>query len=443
MQEYIIGNKKPCNLINIFCTMDLLLQIGLHVKDPRHGELFHAVSRGDLPTCILLCEEYGISGEISDKKGYSPLHFAAYGGYSNICNYLLCNGANPSATTEYGFTPLHFASEFNHVEICTMLLFAGAKVDHKTLWYGNTPLHNAIGSIDLCKLLFAYGAYITLDDKGRTPYHDAARNGNVGVVELFLEKESLLLDLPTKDSGNTALMESIKNNQMNVFEYLLNKGANPNIPDRQGRSPLYHVVITGKVSMCKLLIEKEANILEIIHLSVEKVRKFHSLLYYSFSYGQFEISSLLAKAMLKQEGSIIFEVSNELDLLLWTAVQKGNVTICELLRQLGADMHYFNVGQSLLHEAVWFGHVEICHWILRHETKLIHAVDYNGRTVLHDAARSGQLTICKLLVDTNLEMVLLKDLNDKTALNLALTNDVKEYLSVSYAKCRGRMYGCV
>jgi ankyrin repeat protein len=71
--------------------------------------------------------------------GDTPLHSAAQGGYTEIVQLLLNNGAVVDSTNESQQTPLHYASAFRQKEVIQLLLDAGANVNTKEK-NGYTPL---------------------------------------------------------------------------------------------------------------------------------------------------------------------------------------------------------------------------------------------------------------------------------------------------------------
>ena len=56
-----------------------------------------------------------------------------------MAKVLLEAGAEVTATTNKGWTPLHYAAEYGNTEIAQALITAGADVDAKNKW-GSTPL---------------------------------------------------------------------------------------------------------------------------------------------------------------------------------------------------------------------------------------------------------------------------------------------------------------
>ena len=86
----------------------------------------------------------GADPSIKDKKGSTPLHFAARRGNDEIVKVLLEHPkVNVDARDSYGKTALHMACSEGQSSVCQLLLNKGA--DIKTVAADNTtPFHNVI-----------------------------------------------------------------------------------------------------------------------------------------------------------------------------------------------------------------------------------------------------------------------------------------------------------
>eukprot|EP01059_Diplonema_ambulator_P002744 TRINITY_DN12399_c0_g1_i1.p1 TRINITY_DN12399_c0_g1~~TRINITY_DN12399_c0_g1_i1.p1 ORF type:complete len:454 (+),score=78.24 TRINITY_DN12399_c0_g1_i1:200-1561(+) len=107
----------------------------------------------------------------------TPMHYAAMGRLGTpIVKLLAERGADMNVTEIRGWTPLHCAS-FNNVPATVKLLLSqGADICAKT-FQGELPLHLAAGNgcREIIDLLMAEGADINAtDNKGRTALHHAA-----------------------------------------------------------------------------------------------------------------------------------------------------------------------------------------------------------------------------------------------------------------------------
>lgn len=77
------------------------------------------------------------------------------------------------------------------------------------------------------------------DKLGRTPIHHLASNGRLDTLSFIFERYSHQVDLSqTNLKGRTALHSAAKHLQMEIIEFLIENGANPNALDVHGNSPL-------------------------------------------------------------------------------------------------------------------------------------------------------------------------------------------------------------
>ncbi len=177
-----------------------------------------------------------------DEDGQTALHLAARD--VNIFQKLLERGANPNVFDKWGQSPLHLTVQEGDGNKIINLLLAHDKVmiDHADE-DGKTALHLAAyrSNVVAVRKLIEKGANPNIIDKeGQSPLHLAAnreRNGNV-IMDLLLAHSKVKVD-DVDGKGQTALHFAAYKSNDNVVKYLIDKGANPNIYDKSGRSPLH------------------------------------------------------------------------------------------------------------------------------------------------------------------------------------------------------------
>jgi ankyrin repeat protein len=123
------------------------------------------------------------------KIGWTPLHFAAFGGNARAAEVLLERGAEVNALADNKFrnTPLQVAMLTAQIEVARVLLLRGADPRIKQE-AGFTALHEAVqaGSEELARALLEAGADPRAKaDDGRTPLDLAQEAGRAELVKLL------------------------------------------------------------------------------------------------------------------------------------------------------------------------------------------------------------------------------------------------------------------
>jgi len=100
-------------------------------KQCEQHPVFAKLESGDIEDVKNFIEVEGVSVEIEDNHGMTPLMHAAWKGRLDLSQYFLQQGADPNGGNhDHGYTALHFGALANKPEVCACLLDAGAKVYH-------------------------------------------------------------------------------------------------------------------------------------------------------------------------------------------------------------------------------------------------------------------------------------------------------------------------
>ncbi|XP_078346596.1 myotrophin-like [Oculina patagonica] len=86
----------------------------------------------------------------------------------------------------------------------------------------------------------------------------ACKNGDLDQVKAIVDKPGFNIDGELLN-GRNGLHFAADYGQKEVIEYLLSKGANINLPDRHGITPLLASIFESKTACVQLLLEKGAN----------------------------------------------------------------------------------------------------------------------------------------------------------------------------------------
>ena len=188
--------------------------------------------------------------ERPDVEVNTALHFAVLSKNNiEIVNKLLAKKANPNLLN-YINTPLHIAIQENNIDAVSPLLLYGANINiiNKE---GNTPLHIAMSkkdNIDMIKILLENGAKINkLNKYGNTPLYDAITNNTLEKFNDLLTEIEKIKKNEIQDIYKLALFNSVKLNNIDVFNLLLKKNIkiDENYKYKDGNTLLHVLILQG------------------------------------------------------------------------------------------------------------------------------------------------------------------------------------------------------
>ena len=154
----------------------------------------------------------------------TPLAAAALKGNEAMVAWLLEVGANPNLADQAGITPLHIAVERGHRAVVKVLLARQANP--------NQAFPN-----------------------GRAPLHTAAMGGDLESMRRLLEGGA---DLQPLSPWGTPLAVAVQHRQREAVEFLLQRGAKPQLAPQDGMTALHWAAVQGLPDMAQLLLNSGA-----------------------------------------------------------------------------------------------------------------------------------------------------------------------------------------
>jgi ankyrin repeat protein len=186
----------------------------------------------------------------ANEFGATPLYAAAGNQDPAIVKKLLAAGADPNAALLSGETPLIEAAGRGNLETVRALLAAKADPNGKDGKGGQTALMWAVqqGQVPVVEELLRAGADVNIASKsGFTPLMFAAQRGEVGAegdvatARILLRAGAKVNEVQPK-FGVTPLIVASAMVHPKMVELLLDNGANPNMKEAIGYTPLAWVV---------------------------------------------------------------------------------------------------------------------------------------------------------------------------------------------------------
>jgi ankyrin repeat protein len=271
-----------------------------------------------------LIEQGANINDCDNQLGMTPLHCAVTRGNEEMVELLLDSNVDFNAACKQGNTALHMAAEQGHRKIIRTLLHR--RINSRTAnQYGATALQLAVG----------------------TAYDEAT-------VPLLI-KSRFDMDVQNSITGNTALHLAVELKRPRILLFLVEKGANMSVLNRQGFTPLQ---LACKIDSCE------------------------------------------AVSLLLERGAKLEDRSSHGDTALHIAAMEGNWVALDLLGIGGADINAWDSkGESLLHKQARKGcSVSIASHLLERDAN-IEACNTQGYTPLQCAAITGNKLMFNFLID--------------------------------------------
>lgn len=245
----------------IFTQVLLNHSADIEIEDKDGDRAVHHAAFGDEPAVIELLAKAGGDLNARNKRRQTALHIAINKGHFNVVKTLLELNCHPSLQDSEGDTPLHDAISKEQDEMLSLLLDYGADI---TLTNNNgfNALHHAAlkGNPSAMKILLAKTnrPWIVEEkkDDGYTALHLAALNNHVEIADLLVHMGKANMD---KQNVNlqTALHLAVERQHVQIVKLLVREGANLNIPDKDGDTPLHEALRHYTLSQLRQLQDVE------------------------------------------------------------------------------------------------------------------------------------------------------------------------------------------
>jgi ankyrin repeat protein len=187
---------------------------------------------------------------------------------ANLVQLLLEYGANVDSRDEDDATVLHYASLMRDLEVAQTLLDHGANANAEDNW-GRTPLHRVLEGnhnsdkdrFSVAQLLVEHGADTNAEHKdgAETPLHLASYHLEAKLVLMFLDHGA---NINVKDNwGRTPLHRVLEardycdDDRFGVAQLLIERGADVNAHDEDPKTPLHLASYFPDLSLVRMLLD--------------------------------------------------------------------------------------------------------------------------------------------------------------------------------------------
>lgn len=249
-------------------TVKILLDSGADIEAQsdrtKDTALAVACSAGRLEVVEILVAR-NANLEHRNLSDYTPLSLAASAGHVDIIRLLLDHGAdiNSRSGSKLGISPLMLASMNGHVQAVHILLDRGSDVNAQIETNRNTALTLACfqGKHEVVTLLLDRKANLEHRAKtGLTPLMEAASGGHYEVGRLLLDHDADVNAPPVPSSKDTALTIAADKGHAKFVELLVSKGADIEVKNKKGNSPLWLACHGGHLDVIRIMVESSVDV---------------------------------------------------------------------------------------------------------------------------------------------------------------------------------------
>lgn len=248
-------------------TVTLLLKLNadIHLTNNfKNSALRIAASKGYLNIVKELIDaKAGLN--IQYKEGWTPLSSSIKNGHSKVALELIKAGANIDMAIHQGFTPLLLAIEQNDSAVFRSLLDSGANLDLMDE-EGFTAFHYAIAkkNYQMAESLLEAGADVSINpNKGVKSLGQLIYAGEYDLADKLINL-GIKVDSVGENTYWSPLMRAIKKESMEMFNKLLEVGANPNYQCSNGTNSLMLAVFTQKPEFLEKLLKEDTIKLDLV-----------------------------------------------------------------------------------------------------------------------------------------------------------------------------------
>lgn len=297
------------------------------------GALFQLASNAKSSRLFDSVMKYNIDINQTDEKGWSPIHFACrYNTNLDIFKFLIKNATNYQLKTNHNLSILHLSMLNENEEVAKYIL------EHK--------LYNDINEVD---------------KNNATPLLIAAEFSKTTEIIELLIKNKANINAVDKE-GNSILHYAIRNEKIEILEYILKLDIDKYKVDNEGRNALLKVIShTDNVEKIKLLLKEKIDITSLDNDDC-------CYLHYGAQNESLEIISYLL------DNFNYYDI-NKIDKygyppLFYAVLLSKNLEVVKLLLEKGADSEYIIGNDNILNLAARNSEISILDYFLEHE-KLI------------------------------------------------------------------------
>ncbi|KAL8771078.1 MAG: hypothetical protein Q9203_005172 [Teloschistes exilis] len=365
--------------------------------------LFHRVVRRGLVWQAQAFLSDGVDPNALSSDGLPPLVLAVKSGNIEIVRLLLdlvpvdeggialqCGDVVFSA-----WTPLHYAAARGFSDISILLLGAGAKLDARASRQRVTPLHVAVGHghTKVAQVLIDSGADILAQDfEQRTPLHYAIDDHHVDIMRIIIKRDA---DIDAVGKARAPRDLAIQVGEPATIAMLRNAVANSRAQDSDYPSALHTAVSWGDAFIINTLLAVDRQRTPGEKPAYVDMKNVHG--YTALHMATYKANTAIIDVLIKA-GANPRAQSSDHSTALHTAACWGHARVATMLiaddeqRNPGEEETFLNMkdenGNTALHIAALYARVDIVQLLLERGA-LTSSKNANGKTAFQHAKSAG------------------------------------------------------
>ncbi|CAH1786178.1 unnamed protein product [Owenia fusiformis] len=324
-----------------------------------HSLAIEAIQSQDLETleCLVMSQPSLVMRVRKEDQEKRLIHYAAEMGNVELMKWVVNKGSPLSVTDKTGYSAMHYAIEGHFLEAVAFLLKEGISVNRARSRDGYLAIHLAVmkGHLEMVKLLRNRGhadlnaltkppSGISQDNTENRPIHIAAQ------LEDYLMLDYLCVagaDINGQNSkGDTALNIVVRKDNEDLVNYLLNHGASTEIFNNTGFTVLHDAALSNTPRVMQILLEHGCNVDTLSYKESpqesDKAALGCTALHYAATHGH----TVIAKMLLDKGAKVDIRAVSTLRTPCIMATDGAHYDILHALLQAGANVNIPDVQNS-------------------------------------------------------------------------------------------------
>ena len=244
--------------------VDFLIKKGAEpmISDDNGNFPIHTASyKGQLKCVESLLLSKGANVDVLNNKNQTPLHLAVFADQLETARFLLKRGANVNHRSKNNPSYLFSACSHGNIKMVELLLEHGALINIPMRDVSNSPLHVGAtnGYYKVVSLLIQHGAHLECKNEKYSALYTAIHHERLETVDILLDAGAKV-NFASPDAKHTPLHVAVqKHKTLDYITRLLDRGADINAVDKNGLTPLHFSAFVDNVKAAEYLLSRGAD----------------------------------------------------------------------------------------------------------------------------------------------------------------------------------------